>query len=78
MLAMGVNHKWDATVPKHRSTNISNYQSTKRDHMNVMKTSLVIIPMCPRERFPLYKSLARLVLGYKKDWDILLHLIYFY
>ena len=43
-----------------------------------MKTSLTIIPMCPRERFPSYKSLSRLVLCYKKDWAILLHLIYFY
>ena len=34
--------------------------------------------MCPRERFSLYKSLSRLVLCYKKDWAILLHLIYFY
>ena len=46
--------------------------------MNMMKTSLTIIPMCPRERFPLYKSLSRLVLCYKKDLAILLHLIYFY
>ena len=46
--------------------------------MSVMKTSLTIIPMCPRERFPLYKSLSRLVLCYKKDWAILLHLIYFF
>ena len=46
--------------------------------MSVMKTSLTIIPMCPRELFPLYKSLSRLVLCYKKDWAILLHLIYFY
>ena len=46
--------------------------------MNVMKTSLTIIPMCPRECFPSYKSLSRLVLCYKKDWAILLHLIYFY
>ena len=46
--------------------------------MIVMKTSLTIIPMCPRERFPSYKSLSRLVLCYKKDWAILLHLIYFY
>ena len=45
--------------------------------MNVMKTSLTIIPMCPRERFPLYKSLSRLVLCYKKDWATLLHFIYF-
>ena len=46
------------------------------NHMNVMKTSLMIIPMCPRERFSLYKSLSRLVLCYKKDWAILLHFIY--
>ena len=46
--------------------------------MNVMKTSLTIIPMCPCERFPSYKSLSRLVPCYKKDWAILLHLIYFY
>ena len=44
--------------------------------MSVMKTSLTIIPMCPREHFPLYKSLSRLVLCYKKDWSISLHLIY--
>ena len=44
----------------------------------LMKTSLTIIPMCPREHFPSYKSFSRLVLFYKKDWDILLHLIYFY
>ena len=43
-----------------------------------MKTSLAIIPMCPRERFPLYKSLSRLVLCYKKDWATFLHLIYFH
>ena len=43
-----------------------------------MKTSLTIIPMCPRERFPSYKSLSRLVLFYKKDWATLLHLVYFY
>ena len=42
-----------------------------------MKTSLTIIPMCPRERFPLYKSLSRLVLYYKKDWATLLHLFTF-
>ena len=47
------------------------------NHMNMMKTSLTIIPMCPRERFPLYKSLSRLVLCYKKDWATLLHLVYF-
>ena len=45
--------------------------------MSMMKTSLMIIPMCPRERFLLYKSLSRLVLCYKKDWATLLHFIYF-
>ena len=45
--------------------------------MNVMKTSLTIIPMCPRERFPLYKSLSRIVLCYKKYWATLLQLSYF-
>ena len=34
--------------------------------------------MCPRERFPSYKNLSRLVLCLKKDWAILLHLIYFF
>ena len=51
---------------------------TNANHMSVMKTSLTIIPMCPRERFPLHKSLSRLVLCYKKDWATLLHLIYFH
>ena len=47
------------------------------NHMNVMKTSLTIIPMCSRGRFSLYKNLSRLVLCYKKDWATLLHFIYF-
>ena len=50
---------------------------TNANHMSMMKTSLIIIPMCPRERFSLYKNLSRLVLFYKKDWATLLHLIYF-
>ena len=45
--------------------------------MSVMKTSLMIIPMCPQERFSLYKSLSRLVLCNKRDWATLLHFIYF-
>ena len=44
--------------------------------MSMMKTSLTTIPMCPHERFALYKSSSRLVLCYKKDWDTLLHFIY--
>ena len=64
-------------VPKHRSTHISIIKVPNANHMSVMKTSLTIIPMCPRERFSLYKSLSRLVLCYKKDWATLLHFIYF-
>ena len=33
---------------------------TNVNHMSMMKTRLTIIPMCPRERFPLYKSLSGL------------------
>ena len=65
------------TSPKHRSTHISNIKVTNVNHMSVMKTSLTIIPMCPRERFCPYKNLSRLVLCYKKDWATLLHFIYF-
>ena len=63
------------------STGPPTYQIIKvmnANHMSAMKTSLTIIPMCPRERFPLYKSLSRLVLSYNKDSATLLHLIYFY
>ena len=45
--------------------------------MSMKKTSLTIIPMCPRERFHLYNSLSRLVLCYKRDWATLLDLVYF-
>ena len=50
---------------------------TNMNHMSMMKTSLIVIPMCPQERFALHKSSSRLVLCYKKDWATLLHLIYF-
>ena len=50
---------------------------TNANHMSVMKTSLTIIPMCPRERFSLYKNLSMLVLCYIKDWATLMHFIYF-
>ena len=66
---------------QHPSTGPPTYQIIKvsnANHMNVMKTSLTIIPMCPRERFPLSKSLSRLVLCYKKDWATFLHFIYFH
>ena len=45
--------------------------------MNVMKSSLTIIPMCPWELLSHYKNLSRLILCYKKDWATLLHFIYF-
>ena len=64
-------------VPKHRSTHISNYQSTERESYERDENYLDDIPMCPRERFSYYKSLSRLVLCYKKDWATLLHFIYF-
>ena len=63
---------------QHPSTGPPTYQIIKVPNANqmiVMKTSLTIIPLCPRERFALYKSLSRLV--YKKDWATLLHLISF-
>ena len=66
---------------RYPSTGPPAYQIIKvrnANRMSMMKTSLTIIPMCPRERFPLYKSLSRLVLCYKKDWAILLHIIYFH
>ena len=50
---------------------------TNANHMSKMKTSLTIIPMCPREHFALYKSSYRLVHCYKKDWDNFPHLSYF-
>ena len=66
---------------QYTSTGPPTYQIIKvpnANHMSVMKTSLTIIPMCPRERFSHYKKLSRLVLCYKKDWATLLHLIYFH
>ena len=61
------------------STGPPTYQITKvmnANHMRRMKTSLTIIPMCPRENFALYKSSSRLVLCYKKEWATLLYLVY--
>ena len=45
--------------------------------MSVMKTSLAIIPMCPRELLSHCKKFSRLILFYIKDWATLLHFIYF-
>ena len=66
---------------QHPSTGPPTYQIIKVpnvNHMSLMKTSLTIIPMCPRELFSHYKKLSRLVLCYKKDWATLLHFIYFH
>ena len=63
------------------STGTPTYQIIKvpnANHMCVMKTSLSIILMCPRELFSHYKKLSRLVLCYKKDWATLLHFSYFH
>ena len=70
MLAIGVNHNWDA-CPRKGSTQAP-VHPPNASHMSLMKTSLTIIPMCPRERFSLYKNLSRLVLCYKRDWATLL------
>ena len=82
MLAIGVNHKWDA-CPRKGSTQAPvhphiNYQSTERESYERYETSLTIIPMCPWDHFPHYKKLSRLVLCNKKDWAILLHFMYFH
>ena len=56
-------------VGRHPSTGPPTYQIikvTNANHMSMMKTSLTIIPMCPRGCFPLYKSLSRHGLCYKK------------
>ena len=45
--------------------------------MSMMKTNLMIIPMCPWVRFALYNSSSELILFYKKDWATLLHLYYY-
>ena len=65
---------------QHPSTGPPTYQIikvTNVNHMSMMKTSLTVIPMYPREHFALYKSFSSLVLCYKKDWATLLHFTYF-
>ena len=56
------------SVPKHRSTHISNYQSNERESYEHDETSMTETPVCPRERFSSYKTLFRLVPCYKRDW----------
>ena len=65
---------------QHPSTGPPTYQIIKVpnvNHMNVMKTSLTIIPMRPWELLPHYKKLSRLILCYIKDWATLLYLFTF-
>ena len=72
-------HLHDEIVETLFSTGPPTYQIIKvpnANHMSVMKTSLTIILMCPRELLSHYKKLSRLILCYKKDWAILLHFIY--
>ena len=63
---------------QHPSTGPPTYQIIKVTNVNHMSmiTNLTITPMCPQERFALYKSSSRLILCYKKDWAIMLHFIY--
>ena len=78
MLPIEVNHKWDA-CPRKGSTQAPihpHIKVTNANHKSMMKTNLTIIPICPRERFALYKSLSRLILFYEKDWSTLVHLCY--
>ena len=65
------------SVPKRRSTHISNYQSNERESYEHDETSMTEIPVCPRERFSSYKTLFRLVPCYKRDWATLLHRFYY-
>ena len=61
----GLSKEW-----QHPSTGPPTYQIINVmnvNHMNMMKTSLTTIPMCPRERFLLYKSSSRIFLCYKND-----------
>ena len=62
-------------VPKRRSTHISNYQSNERESYEHDETSMIEIPVCPRERFSSYKTLFRLVPCYKMGH--LLHYFYY-
>ena len=81
MLAIEVNHKWDA-CPSKGST-----QAPVHPHIKLSKYRTRIIwawwklawrySHVSSERFSYYKSLSRLVLCYKKDWATLLHFIYF-
>ena len=64
-------------VPKHRSTHISNYQSTESESYERDETSLTIIPNVSSGAPSSLLELSRLILCYIKDWATLLHFIYF-
>ena len=82
MLAIGVNHKWDACPSKGSS------QAPVQPHIKLSKYRTRIIwawwklawrysHVSSGALFS-YKNLSSLVLWYKKDWAIFLHLIYFH
>ena len=67
-------------VRQYPSAGPSTYQTikvTNANHMNMMKTRMTEIPVCPRKHFSSYKTLSRLVPCYKRDWATLLHRCYF-
>ena len=81
MLAIEVNHKWDACssknstqAPVHPHTKLSKYRT--RIIWTWWKLAWRYSRVSSGALF-LYKSLSRLVLCYKKDWATLLHFIYF-
>ena len=53
-------------APKHWSTQISNYQSTNANHMNVMKTSLMIFPCVLGSAFPIIRVCSGLSFATKR------------
>ena len=68
----------ERAVPKHRSTHISDYQSTKRESYECDENQLDDNSHVSSGALVSYKNLSRLVLCYKKDWDTLMHHIYFH
>ena len=82
MLAIEVNHKWDA-CPSKESTQapVHRHIKSSKQRMRIEWTWwkwLDEIPVCPQERLHHYKYLFRPVLWTQKDWAILLHFIYRY
>ena len=77
----GVNHKWEVvkvrTTPKHQSTHILNYQSSKTNQTNMIKVTRQNTRVPSRTLCLLLETiLAHPLL--QKDWATLLHFIYCY